>query len=252
MRISSSRITRMAGVLLLSMALAACDDPLPTGADDQGDATADLQVDLTRTPDHVHIYSEVAFDVAVTDHHGDPVTNFDQIHVEYREAGAMEWSQIELSPDGDTFTGTHAFSSSGDYDVRVTGQRPEDTEPVVMHQMADPLHAGRAHAEAGGYSVEFEAFPAHIHAGDTGTMRFWVIDGSGGSDDPVTALSPEIHVTESNASESTHAATETDPGVYQADHAFQNAGDAMVALHFTVSDGGSAEAAFTIHVASAH
>lgn len=252
MRFTRQRTTLLASLLLLPVVLTACDDPLPTGADDHEDATADLQVDLTLSPDHVHIYSDVTFTVAVTDHHGDPVTDFDQIHIEYREASDTEWSEIELTQDGDTFTGNHSFSSSGDYDVRVMGQRPEDASPVMMHEMSDHLHAARAHQTTGGYSVEFEAFPGHIHDGDTGTMRFWVIDESDGSDDPVTGLGPEIHVTESDASEFTHSATEADPGVYEADHTFQSAEDATVALHFTGSGGGSAEAEFTIHIAHAH
>lgn len=245
--------TSFIGLLLLPLAVLACDDPLPTGADDHADATEDLQVDLTLTPDHVHIYSDVTFTAAVTDHHGDPVTSFEQIFVEYREAAATEWNQIELAQDGSVYTAAHSFTSSGDYDIRVTGQRPEDSAPVVMHEMADHLHAARAHTEAGGYSVEFEAFPAHIHAEDTGTMRFWVVDEGGSSDQPVTGLSPEIHVTESNGTETIHAASAgSDQGSYEADHTFQNAEDATVALHFTGSGGGDAEAAFTIHISHAH
>lgn len=245
--------THSIGLLLLPLALLACDDPLPTGADDHADATEDLRVDLTLTPDHVHIYSDVTFTAAVTDHHGDSVTNFDQIFVEYREATATEWNQIELTQDGSVYTATQSFASSGDYDVRVTGQRPNDAAPVVMHEMTDHLHAARAHAEAGGYSVEFEAFPAHIHGGDAGTMRFWVVDESGSSEQPVTGLSPEIHVTESDGTETIHAASAgSEQGSYEADHTFQNAEDATVALHFTGSGGGDAEAAFTIHIAHAH
>lgn len=245
--------TSLLGLLLLPLVVVACDDPLPTGADDHGDATEDLQVDLTLSPDHVHIYSDVTLTAAVSDHHGDPVTDFDEIFVEYREAAATEWNQIELTQDGSVYTATHSFTSSGDYDIRVTGQRPDDSAPVVMHEMADHLHAARAHTEAGGYSVEFEAFPGHIHAGDTGTLRFWVVDESGGSDQPVTGLTPDIHVTESDGSETTHAASAgSDEGSYEADHAFQNAEDASVALHFTGSGGGDAEAAFTIHISHAH
>jgi len=253
MQRTSLRIIWVAAVLLLPVVLAACDDPLPTGADDHGDATADLQVDLTLTPDHVHIYSDVTVTVAVTDHHGDAVTNFDQIHMEYQEVAATEWSQVELTREGDAYTATHSFSSSGDYEVRVTGQRPADSQPVVMHEMNDHMHAARAHAEAGGYSVEFEAFPAHIHQGEAGTLRFWVIDESGGSDDPVTGLDPDIHVTESDQSEMTHPTSAgSDPGVYEADHTFQNADEATVALQFTGSGGESAEAAFTVHISHAH
>lgn len=239
-------------VVLLLLAVPACDDPLPTGNDDHADATEDLQVDLTFSPDHVHIHSDITFTASVTDHHGEAITDFDQIHVEYREVGESDWQEIALTLDGSVYTGTHEFTTSGDYDLRVTGQRPEDSALVEIVQMADALHAVRAHASAGGYTVEFETFPGHVHEGDTATLRFWVMDESGGTEDPVTGLSPEIHVTESDQSESTHAATETDPGVYEADHTFQNAEDGVVGLHFTGSGGASAEAEFTIHVAHAH
>lgn len=247
--------SHIAAILVLPLVFLACDDPLPTGVDDHGDATEDLTVSITLSPDHVHIYSEVTLTVQATDHHGEPVTDFDLIQVEYKEASETEWSQIELTQDGAAYTAVHAFGSSGDYDVRVTGQRPQDSAPVVMHEMADHLHASRAHAEAGGYSVEFETFPGHIHEGDPGTLRFWIIDESAGGEDPVTSLSPEIHVTESGEAEETRAATETDPGtsgVYEADHPFSAAGEATVAIHFTGSGGGQAEASFTFEVSHAH
>lgn len=248
------QLSNAVALLVLPLVVLACDDPLPTGHDD-GDATEDLQVDLTLSPDHVHIYSDVTFTVAVTDHHDEAVTDFEHIHVEYKETTETEWSEVELTVDGDVYTATHSFGSSGEYDVRITGQRPQDSAPVVMHERVDPLHAARAHAEAGGYSVEFEAFPGHIHEGDTGTLSFWIIDESSGGEDPITSLSPEVHVTESGEAEETHAATETDPGtsgVYEANHAFSAAGEATVAIHFTGSGGGDAEASFTFEVSHAH
>lgn len=227
----------------------ACDDPLPTESEDgHADTTDELQVDLTVSPDHVHILSEVTFTADVTDHHDEPVTDFESIHVEYSEASSGSWSQIELALDEPSYVGSHTFTESGDYDIRVTGMRAEDPSPVVMYEMPDALEAGRAHADAGGYGVEFEAFPGHIHDGDTGTLRFWVTETDG---DPVTGLTATIQVTEANASVADLAATETSDGVYEADHTFGSAGEAGVALQFT-GTGGVAEAEFAIHIAEAH
>lgn len=245
-------ITYLTLSAILPVVVLGCDDPLPTGHDDHGDATQDLTVDLSYTPDHVHIYSDISFTVEATDHHGEPVTDFDLIQVEYKETSETEWSAIELTLDGSSYTGVHSFHSSGEYDLRVSGQRPDDSEPVVMDEAADPLHAVPAHATDGGYTVEFEAFPGHIHEGDTGTMRFWIIDESSGGEDPVTGKSPEIHVTESGEAEESHMATETDDGVYEAEHTFSAAGDAAVAIHFTGSGGGDSEASFTIEISHAH
>lgn len=237
---------------LVALLPACSDDPLPT-ENDHEDATEDLNVDLTLSPDHVHIHSEVTFSATVTDHHGDPVTDFDSLRVERKATDSDTWRTTDLSLDGSSYVGTHTFVSSGDYDVRVAGKRPQDASAVVMYEMPDPVHAARAHADAGGYTVEFEAFPGHIHEGESGTMRFWVVEeDDSGDETPVTGLTPEIHVTEADASESTHAATESDSGVYEADHDFGSPGDATVELHFTGSGGSDAEAPFTFEIFHAH
>lgn len=235
-------------LLPLLLSLPACsDDPLPTGNGHE-DATDELDVSLSLSPDHVHIYSQITFNVTVTDHHGEPVTDFDSLRVEWSATGESSWSSAELSLDGDSYTGTHTFTSSGDYEVRVVGKRPEDASSVTMYEMPDHLHASRAHTDAGGYSVEFEAFPGHIHEGESADLRFWVDE----SDSPVTGLTPEIHVTEADASEGSHSATESSSGVYEASHTFGSAGDATVGLHFTGSGGSAAEAEFTIEISHAH
>lgn len=240
-------------LLPLLLSLPACsDDPLPTGSGhDDEDATEDLNVDLSVSPDHVHILSEVTFTATVTDHHGEAVTDFDSLRVEWLATGETSWSSEDLSLQNDSYVGTHTFASSGDYEVRVVGKRPHDASAVTMYEMPDHLHAARAHhADAGGYTVEFEAFPGHVHEGQAATLRFWVTD----ADAPVTGLSPEIHVTEEGGSEMSHSASETESGsgVYEAAHTFGSAGDATVGLHFTGSGGSSAEAEFTMEVAHAH
>lgn len=232
--------------------LGACsDDPLPTEEDsshDDAEATEELNVDLSVSPDHVHILSRVTFTATVTDHHGDPVTDFDSLRVERRAADSEAWSGTELELDGESWVGAHTFTSSGDYRIRVAGMRPEDTETVVMYERPESLHAARAHADAGGYRVEFETFPGHVHEGDSATLRFWVSE----EDAPVTGLDPEIHVVEGDGGESTHSATESGSGVYESEHTFSSAEEATVGLHFTGSGGSGSEAEFTIHIAHAH
>lgn len=248
---------RIAGLVLpfLVIASACSDDPLPTGSEEghgheESEATTDLSVDFTVSPDHVHILSEVTFTVTVTDHHGEAVTSFEVLRVERRQEGADEWHETELQLDGQSYVGTHTFASSGDYEIRVAGRRPEDAEAVVLYERSEHLHAARAHADAGGYSVEFESFPGHVHEGESATLRFWVSEDDGST--PVTGLTPEVHVVEADDSEGSHGATESDPGVYEAAHGFVSAGDATVGLHFTGSDGSPAEAEFTLPVAHAH
>lgn len=255
----SLRSGTVALALSFAVAVTACsDDPLPTESEhshDDAEATEDLSVDLTVSPDHVHILSEVTFTALVTDHHGDPVTDFDVLRVERKAADGDTWRHTDLELSGEAWEGSHTFTSSGEYEIRVAGQRPDDAEPVVMYEMPEHLHAGRAHTDAGGYRVEFEAFPGHIHAGDEATPRFWVLEQEAddtGERPPITGLAAEIHVTEADGSEAHHTAAETDPGVYEADHTFGSVGDASVELHFTGADGSGAEAGFTIHIVEPH
>lgn len=245
-------LRRVLQLLFVPLVLIACsDDPLPTdGGNGEDGATEDLTVDLT-PPDHVHIYSEVDFAATITDDAGDPVTDFDSVRVEYRPSGEDSWTgTVDLDADGDAYSGAHTFTSSGDYDLRVVGRRPDDEAAVEMHRPSEALQAVRAHTDAGGYAVEFEAFPGHIHQGDVADLRFWVMEQ--GDQSPVPDLTPDIHVVEADDSEETVAASETDDGVYEAEHTFGSAGDATVTLQFTGTGGESAEATFSLPVSEAH
>lgn len=234
--------TWIAALLLPAVALA-CDDA-PT---DEGDD--ELTVQLEVSPDHVHIWqTEVSFTVTATDASGEPVTDFETLQVERKTHDSDTWRSVDMALEGDAYTGTYVFSSSGEYDVRVVGARPGDDEAEVLHTMEGHLEVVRAHADGGGYTVEFEAFPGHIHEGDDATLRFWVTEG----DDEVTGLEAEIHVTESGGGDEHLPAEETDAGVYEADHTFQSAGPADAALHFTGAGGEDAEVAFEIEISEAH
>lgn len=226
----------------------------PTTAPDQHDE--ELSVELTVEPDHVHILqSEAAFHVAVTNGHGEAVTDMDSLRVEWKSEDGTEWDGEAAHLHDGAYEAHHVFRSSGHYDLRVTGIEPGHSEMSVMHEAPDALHVARAHAETGGYRVEFEPFPGHVHGGETGTLRFWVMQQdttSSGDRPPVEGLQPEVHVTEAGGHSAETSATETSAGVYEAEHTFQEGGDAHVALHFTGSDGQPAEAEFTLPVSHAH
>lgn len=249
-------------VLLVPLALAACAenpvavDQTPADDDEHGHATSELNVELSVTPDHIHILqSEATFTVKVTDHDGNAVTDFDSLRVERKAHDSDTWRAIELAVDGDVFTGTYTFASSGEYEVRVAGMRHGDAAMTVMHQMAEHLHAARAHGELAENRVEFESFPGHIHQGETGAMRFWVMEAEKNADgvrSPITGLTDlKIHCIESDGSEELHAVNEIEPGVYEAEHAFDEAGEFHAGIHMT-HENETHEAAFELHIAHGH
>lgn len=242
--------------LLVPVFLAACvSNPTVPVEEEHEDATADLAVDLQLSSSHVHILSELTYTVSVTDHHGEFVTDFDTLRVERRAAGSDTWRGTDLELQGTSYTGTYTFTSSGDYEIRVTGRRDHDTAMVEMHSMSEMLSAARAHAEAGGYRIEFESFPGHLHQHDEATMKFWVMEAEPNADGirpAIIGLTPEIHCLEADGSTESHAAAELTPGVYETAHTFESVGDFIGALHFEGTDGLEAEAEFVMNVAAGH
>lgn len=219
-------------------------------------APEDLTVEFTVEPDHVHILqTEAAFRAAVRTQEGDAVTDFETLEVQRRLVSGDQWNGTEAHLHGSEFEAHHVFTTSGEYRLRVRAEHPGWDEAQVLHEADGTLEVARAHAEAGGYRVEFESFPGHVHQEDTATLRFWVTEqeeDDSGTRPPVEGLSPEIRVTEDGGQGSEHSAEETEAGVYEADHTFENAGDATIGLHFTGSDGNPAEAEFQLPVAEAH
>lgn len=243
-----------AGLFLAAGLIMACEEN-PAGPHDTGhDET--LTVQLTVTPDHVHILqSEVQFTVTVTDHHGAPVTDFEAIQVERRAQGDDTWRAVELALIGNDYVGTYLFSSSGDYDIRVVGQRPGEAELQLLHTAAEPIHCVPAHGEAGGYRIEFETFPGHIHVGQDITLRFWILEperDASGNRPPILGVTGEVHIVESDASEFPYPLVEIGDGVYEVQHNFTATDEAHVALHYTGSDALPAEVDFHVYPVPGH
>lgn len=241
-------------LLIAGTFLAACSENPVASDEDHVDSIEDLEVNLTLSTDHVHTLSEATFTAEVTDHHGEMMTDMEKMQVEYRAKGAEEWTEIELSPSDNHYEASYTFMSSGEYEIRVTGMMPGHDHLEEMRVLDDSLHVGRAHVEPEGYRIEYENFPGHLHDGDPATVKFWVMEAeedASGDRPPVEGLEAEIHCTDPSGAEETHAADESDPGVYQADHSFDGGGEAHFAIHFS-SDGEEIEAGFDVPVAHAH
>lgn len=239
----------MRGIAALALAgwALACSDS-PTGPHDH-----ELIVDLaiTSAENHLVTLEEVTFTVTVTNEHGDYVTDFTQIQVEYeREDNPGTWRPIELAPQGSAYVGTNDFGSSGEYHFRVAGMRGSETTLTVLYTLPDHVMIERAHETIGPYSVAFESFPGHIHSGESVTLRYWVTDAAAGT--PVTGLAATITCGQPDGSSEQHAITDNNDGVYEAMHLFVDGGDGHTMLGFTPPGGLLMEAEFHLHVAHAH
>jgi len=222
----------IASTMVAVATLAACDSS-PTGPD--GYATEELIAELAVAPHHFHIWETTGvFTVSVVDPDENPVTDFEEIRVERRLEGAATWGSIVLTHEGDgIYGGEYVFETSGTYELRVTGIRPSDDELKVLLEVEEPLSVVRAHSTGGGYRVDFEAIPGHIHAGDPSTMNFWFALEAAPSPSPaqVTGLAPTILVG-ANGSAGTYTATEPEPGRYTATHVFTTVGVVPVTIRF--------------------
>lgn len=239
---------RIGTALLAGLALAACESNPPLGPG------PGLNVEVTTSTDHVHTLGEVTFTVAVTDQHGNPVTDFEAVQLERQLVGDDAWRAIELAPAGDVFQGTYTFSSSGEYHLRVMAREHGAAEMEMLHEMHEPVHVGRAHGDLGEWRAEFESFPGHIHEGEEAALRFWVTEEhADGESHPVEGMSPRVHVrNEDTGAEVMVTAEEHEPGVYEIHHHFDAAGEVHAGLHAQTSTGDPGEAAFHFHIAHGH
>lgn len=238
----------MAG-LLAPLALAACsDNPVLV---QPGDVTVELEL----SSDHVHTLSEITYTVTVRDHTGAYLTDFDSLTVERKAHGSDTWRATELALTGTSYTGTYTFASSGEYDLRVSGQRHGESEMAVLHEMAEHMEVGRAHEVLNEqYRVEVETFPGHLHEGDEAEVKFWVLEpdpNAEGIRPPISGLTNlQIHCVDEM-----HTAdiTEESPGVYVVQHTFAEVGETHLGLHVMHGDGSMmGEAEFTTHVVHGH
>lgn len=234
-------------IVVASFLAAACENS-PTGSDGES-----LTVDFSIAPDHIHTYeTEAAFTVLVTNQKAQIVADFDTLAVEVRPVGTERWKRVLLtSQPGAAFKGTHVFTASGGHNVRVVGRRRGQGSSAVLHQLSQPLQTVRWHADVGGYRVEFEGYPGDPSPGTQATVRFWVMQvvrDAAGNRPPITGLAALIQCTEAGGMNETHSTTETEPGVYQADHMFHAAGGATATLRFTGTDGAPAGASVTLQI----
>ncbi|MEX0599747.1 MAG: hypothetical protein WD423_06820 [Rhodothermales bacterium] len=249
MRIRTMILTIALGLFLM----AGCSEN-PTAVEEE-DGHEDLSVELSLSDDHIHTLSPITFTVAVHDAHGAAFTAFDTLRVERQVAGEDTWRATDLIPSGGMFTGEYMFMSSGSYHLRVAGRTHDHGHMEVLHAMHEPIEVARAHEVAGGYRVEFENYPGHVHEGQEATMKFWILEAERDDDGvraPIEGLEVTINCEDASGKQESHTPEESEPGVYEATHTFDGNGEAHLSISYPGTDGEVAEADFHIPVAHGH
>ncbi|MGQ0721114.1 MAG: hypothetical protein ACT4PE_06005 [Candidatus Eiseniibacteriota bacterium] len=233
---STSRRALRLLVLPLAVALHGCD-----GNTGPGDDT--LVVDVQVAPGHIHSFeSEVTFTVTVTDSRGREVSDFTTIRAEIGVAGAEQWTkQVPLLFDGAAYVGSTPFTATGSFDVRIVGQRSDQSAAAELHRLDTTLDAVRPHFDAGGYRVEFETSTGEYPVrGEEVTFRFLIMEDVPSPRPPVSGLAGvALRCTQGSLVE-VHAASESPAGTYSAPHTFDSEGGATAQVEFTGSDGNPA------------
>lgn len=129
--------------------------------------------------------------------------------------------------------------------------------PVILAACDDPLPTFMEvlEVEAGGYHLHLEPMPDHIHEGDPIVLQVAVHEETSTGEEPVTGLTPEFHIIESDGTETSYegsSVTVPEDGHYQTEHTFTVPGEAEIGFHFTGSGGSASEAEFAVEVHEAH
>lgn len=246
-------VTAAVCAIVVSLFIAGCTDkgtePVDTHAGDE-----ELEFTLSFNTLELETLDDTTLLLSIHDHHGEPMMEFDDVEMQYRMEGTVEWASIPMTMSGDHFEGNHTFVSSGEYEMRAMGVPHHGDghghDPEELHLMNEHYHVHRAYVDAGGYRVEYESFPGHIHSGESATLKFWVVDRN--TDLAAGNLSPNIRCLETGGVEHVVGATESMAGVYEIDHIVDMAGATAMSLLFTGSDSSPAEAVFDITVSAAH
>ena len=230
------------------LVLAACSEN-PVAPDDH-----ELTVELSMSTEHVSTLTSIEFEVELLDHEGLRTTTVASMQVEYRLAGETDWRVAVLEQHEDHYKTEIMFMSSGEYDVRVTGDEHGEGHMDEMYVMAQALEVERIHQEIGGFIVELETFPGHVREGEEIEVNFYIMEEGGGHHGTMMpGLVTEIHCTGSDGAVEEHTGDEHEgPGIYTSHHTFTEAGEAKVEIHFEDASGLELHAEFHLPVAHGH
>lgn len=236
-------------LLTFSMLVLAACSKNPVAPDDH-----ELTVKLSMSTEHVSTLTFIDFEVELVDHEGLQTSAVADMQVEYRLVGETEWDVAVLEQHEDHYKTEIMFMSSGEYDVRITGDEHGDSHMDEMYVMAQALEVERIHQEIGGFIVEMETFPGHVREGEEVEVNFYIMEKDGDHDgNMMPGLVTDIRGTGADGVVENHTGDEHEgPGIYTARHTFTEAGNASVEIHFEDSSGLELHAEFQIPVDHGH
>lgn len=242
------RTLALAAVLAL---FAGCTEN-PTAVEEHDDElTAEIEFSVAE----LSTLTTVEIEVSIHDHHGDAVTDLENVAVEFRMVGETDWRATELALHESHFAGEKMFYTSGEYEARVVAHRMGHAEAETLYQTTENLNVERIHQTVGGHVVEFETTPGHLHEGDLAEVHFWIMEASTDGHQHghgVEGLDVEIHCTDATGAQEEHHGHAHAGGLYEAQHTVAEAGEAIFAIHFTDEHGEAHKAEFHVPVSHAH
>lgn len=236
------------GLMALALvATAACaDNPVLAP-----DVHEEFDVEVSFSEASLSTLTTIEVEVAVADHEGSPVTEFELVELEYRMEGAEAWTTQALGLHDGHFSASFTFHSSGEYEARVRAQAHGADHAETIHEVAGHLEVERIHRIVSEYRVEMETYPGEVHEGAEADVKFWVTESADGHH--MGGMTAEIHLAHvSTANSMTHAADEHAEGIYETHHTFGEHGETEVTLDFLDGHGEHHEASFHVIVNEAH
>lgn len=241
------KIRQMAGVGLAALfggALLSCADwDNPTALEDLV-AETEFEVEAAR----VETFQEVEIHVHITEGGAPLVMREAQLEIEH--GGAEEARVVPLEPAGEGYAAHVTFHEPGEHHVHFVG-RPEQHQ--LMHELGDQeIEVHRQHQIIGPYWVELDVNPAPVLIGESGHIHFHVFelleDGTPGEEVAGLVLECELHAPD--ASEISLVVVEEEPGEYETEYTFAEAGLYEFHLEIEIAEGVHEDGEFHVPVLS--
>ncbi len=224
---------RIALTVALGVPLAGCADwDNPTALSE-----IEPEVDFELAVARVETFGEVEVHVRVTEA-GAPL-RMTRTEFEIRHADGGPVRIVEVEPEGDGYGAHLMFFEPGEHHIRFMGVPERHRLSLEMGEYE--IQVQRAHRVIGPYWVELELSPAPVVEGMEAHIHLLVFgllpDGSPGAEVGGLDLHAEMH--DAQGVETSLLVVEEEPGEYEAEYSFEEAG--VYEVHVEIEVGGEHE-----------
>ncbi|MFQ5890323.1 MAG: hypothetical protein ACE5JR_09765 [Gemmatimonadota bacterium] len=200
---------------LLAWGCASSDNPT---------ALADLEPVVEFEIEAAEVETMEGVEVHAAVHEGGAPLRMTSAQLEIEPASGSPVRVVEMEPEGDGYGAHVRFFEPGEHHLRLLGQ-PERHN--LMREMGEhEVHVFRQHRAIGPYWIEIGVRPARIIEGEEAVVRLYafelVPDGTIGP--PVNGLQMETSLHHPGGHETPLDFTEQEPGLYEAECLFAEAG----------------------------